>query len=151
MDETSPVAVAPRMLPPLTSLNRAFWTAGAHAELRILRCQSCRRWIHPAAAPCPGCGGEDLESEPVSGQGTVFTYTVNWHPFNPTVPVPIVIAIVELPEQDGLRFTTNIVDCQPDEVRIGLPVEVRFEAHGEVWVPVFAPRRSPRQDEEQEP
>lgn len=111
MDETSPVAVAARMLPPLTSLNRPFWTAGAHAELRILRCRSCRRWIHPPATPCPDCGGADLDAEPVSGQGTVFTYTVNWHPFNPTVPVPIVIAIVELPEQDGLRFTTNIVDC----------------------------------------
>ncbi len=85
----------------------------------------------------------DLVPEPVSGKGTVFTYTVNWHPFNPEVPVPILIAIVELPEQEGLRFTTNIVGCGPEDVRIGLPVEVRFEQHGEIWVPVFTPEPDP--------
>jgi hypothetical protein len=144
MDETAPVGAAPRMLPPLTSLNRPFWTGGAESELRILRCRACRLWIHPPASPCPGCGAADPEPEAVSGRGSVFTYTVNWHPFNPAVPVPIVIAIVELPEQDGLRFTTNIVDCAPSVVRIGMPVEVRFEPHGDVWVPVFAPAPATR-------
>ena len=63
----------------------------------------------------------------MSGRGTVFTYTVNHQPFNPAVPVPYVIAIVELEEQAGLRIATNIVDCEPESVCIGLPVEVRFE------------------------
>ncbi len=34
---------------------------------------------------CPSCGG-GLVAEPASGKGTVFTYTVNAHPFNPAVP-----------------------------------------------------------------
>jgi len=59
--------------------------------------------------------------------------------------VPYVIAIVELEEQADLRIATNIVDCEPDSVYIGLPVDVRFERHevdGEdVFFPVFAPRR----------
>jgi uncharacterized protein len=139
MDSSTPVGVTPRMLPPLTPLNRPFWTSGADGELQVLRCRTCRHWIHPPVSPCPNCGGAELASEPVSGEGTVFTYTINWHPFNPAVPVPIVIAIVELPEQAGLRFTTNLVDCAPADVRIGLPVEVRFEQHGDIWVPVFAP------------
>ena len=61
----------------------------------------------------------------MSGRGTVFTFTVNHQPFNPAVPVPYVIAIVELEEQAGLRIATNIVDCEPESVCIGLPVEVR--------------------------
>jgi hypothetical protein len=80
----------------------------------------------------------------VSGQGTVFTYTINHQPFNPAVPVPYVIAIVELAEQADLRIAANIVDCEPDSVYVGLPVEVRFEGHDvdgdSVFVPVFAPR-----------
>jgi uncharacterized OB-fold protein len=80
----------------------------------------------------------------VSGRGTVFTYTVNYQPFNPGVPVPYVIAIVELEEQDDLRIATNIVDCEPDSVYVGLPVEVRFEhqvvGDESVYMPVFAPR-----------
>jgi uncharacterized OB-fold protein len=79
----------------------------------------------------------------VSGRGEVFTYTVNHHPFNPAVPPPYVIALVQLEEQDDLRIATNIVDCEPDSVNIGLPVEVRFERQDvgadTVYFPVFAP------------
>jgi len=100
-------------------------------------------WVHPPAADCPDCGGA-LAARPVSGHGAVFTYTVNHQPFNPTVPIPYVIAIVELAEQADLRIATNIVDCEPDSVYVGLPVEVRFERHDvdddSLFVPVFAPR-----------
>ena len=99
--------------------------------------------MQPPAADCPDCGGA-LVARPVSGRGTVFTYTVNYQPFNPAVPVPYVIAIVELEEQADLRIATNIVDCEPDSVYVGLPVEVRFERQDvdgdDVYVPVFAPR-----------
>lgn len=67
-------------------------------------------------------------AEPVSGHGTVFTYTVNVQPFNPAIPSPYVIAIVELDEQHGLRLAVNIVDCEPDSVFCGMPVQVRSPA-----------------------
>ena len=76
---------------------------------------------------------------PVSGHGSVFTFTVNRHVFNPAVPVPYVIAIVELVEQVGLRMTSNLIDCDVDEVYIGLPVVVTFEQAGTAWVPLFRP------------
>jgi uncharacterized protein len=139
MSEMTSPEVSARILPPLNDLNRPFWTGGARGELLILRCQACRHWVHPPASPCPACGGAELVPEPASGKATVFTYTVNWHPFNPDAPVPVLIAIVELPEQEGVRFTTNVVGCGPEDLRIGLPVTVRFEQHGDVWVPVFIP------------
>ncbi len=52
------------------------------------------------------------------------TFTVNHQPWMPGPEPPYVVAIVELPEQDGLRLTTNIVNCAPDDVRIGMPVQV---------------------------
>ncbi|OBG22201.1 DNA-binding protein [Mycolicibacterium celeriflavum] len=110
-------------------------------QLLITRCVRCERWVSPPAADCPDCGAE-LAGHPVSGRGTVFTYTVNHQPFNPAVPVPYVVAIVELDEQPDLRIAANIVDCEPDSVRVGLPVEVRFEQRfdGEGFGPVFAPQ-----------
>ncbi|KUI04841.1 OB-fold domain-containing protein [Mycobacterium sp. IS-3022] len=110
-------------------------------QLLITRCETCERWVSPPASDCPDCGAE-VVARPVSGCGTVFTYTVNHQPFNPAIPVPYVIAIVELDEQPDLRIATNIVDCQPDSIRVGLPVEVRFENRldGEGFAPVFAPR-----------
>jgi uncharacterized OB-fold protein len=146
MSDAAPPAVPARMLPKVHDHNRAFWTGGAGGHLMVSRCTQCGLWVSPPAADCPDCGGA-LAAQPVSGHGTVFTFTVNYQPFNPAVPVPFVIAIVELDEQPGLRIASNIVDCEPDSVHIGLPVEVRFERHDvdgeDVFVPVFAPRKDP--------
>jgi uncharacterized OB-fold protein len=128
----------PRMLPPLTPENRHFWTGGANGQLLVLRCAACGRWVHPPVSACPDCGGE-LTPQATSGKGTVFTFTVNRHPYNPAVPLPYVIAIVELVEQEGLRFMTNVVNCDPEAVTIGMPVRALFEHHGEIYVPVFEP------------
>ena len=38
-----------------------------------------------------------------------------------------------------MRLTTNIVGIDPDDVRIGMPVEVVFEDHAPVFVPLFRP------------
>ena len=126
----------PRILPPLTAENRPYWTGGARGDLLIERCGTCRRWQHPPTGTCLECGGP-ASPEPVSGTGTVFTFTVNHQQYHPAVPPPYVIAVVELSEQPDLRIPTNVVDCDPDAVRIGAPVRVRFEQHGEVFVPVF--------------
>ncbi len=127
-----------RMLPVLDDDNREFWTSGGTGQLRLPRCGACDRWIFPPTLTCPDCGGP-ASYQPVSGQGTVFTFTVNYHPFNPAVSLPYVLAVVELAEQSGLRFTTNIVNCAADAVTIGLPVHVVFEPHDEVFVPLFEP------------
>jgi len=75
----------------------------------------------------------------VSGHGTLFSFTVNHQPWNPAEPEPYVIGLVELDEQPNLRLTTNIVDCEIDDVRIGMPVHVVFQAHDDVCLPGFAP------------
>lgn len=139
-------AVPGRMLPELTEHNRAFWTGGADGQLHVPFCESCTRWVLPPESDCPRCDAT-LTSRAVSGDGTVFTYTVNRHPFNPAVPPPYVIAIIELTEQSDLRIAANIVECEPDSITVGMPVSVRFEEHpsadGAVFVPVFAPRDAP--------
>ncbi|MDT5115344.1 MAG: uncharacterized protein QOE30_1083 [Mycobacterium sp.] len=112
-------------------------SAESTSQLLIEHCDDCSRWVHPAAGECRECGAT-LVARPVSGHGTVFTYTVNHHPYNPEIPVPYVIAIVELAEQSGLRLAANIVDCEPDSVTCGMPVNVRPEK-GAGGAPLFAP------------
>lgn len=137
------VAAPGRMIPELTEHNRAFWTGGADGRLHVPYCEPCARWVSPPEAECPDCDAA-LVARAVTGEGTVFSYTVNHHAFNPAVPPPYVIAIIELAEQTDLRLAANIVDCETDSVSIGMPVAVRFErqetADGTVFVPVFVPR-----------
>jgi uncharacterized OB-fold protein len=128
-----------RVMPAVVPENEHFWTGGAEGELRILRCQACGHWIHPPAPICPMCLSRELAPEAVSGRAVVHTFTVNWQPWIPTFDPPYVVAIVALPEQEGLRLTTNIVGCEPDEVVIGMEVEVEFLEYDGVWLPLFRP------------
>jgi uncharacterized protein len=112
-------------------------SAESTSPLLIEHCADCSRWVHPATSECRECGAA-LVARPISGQGTVFTYTVNHHPYNPEIPVPYVIAIVELAEQAGLRIAANIVGCEPDSVTCGMAVSIRPE-QGAGGAPLFAP------------
>ena len=128
-----------RLLPRLDDANRHFWTSGEDGKLRFLRCQRCGYWIHPPSPRCPSCLSKELEAEAVSGQATLHTFTINHQPWYPGLDPPYVIAIVELPEQKGLRLTTGIVGCAPDDVEIGMPLQVTFEHYEDVWLPFFEP------------
>jgi uncharacterized OB-fold protein len=125
-----------RVLPALDDANRFFWTSGEDGRLRFLRCQSCGYFLHPPLPRCPQCGSTELVPEAVSGRGEVFSFTVNHQSWDGSTE-PYVIAVVALPEQDGLRLTTNVVGCPADDVRIGMPVRVAFEQRDTVWFPLF--------------
>lgn len=127
-----------RVQPVLDDENRFFWTSGEDGKLRFLRCRSCSTWLHPPLPRCPACGGRDLAPDAVSGRGEVLSFTVNHQPWDGT-PDPYVIVLVALPEQEGLRLTSNLVGGAPDDVRIGMPVRVTFEQHDRVWFPLFEP------------
>jgi uncharacterized OB-fold protein len=128
-----------RHLPAITAENAFFWRAGEAGVLRFMRCRSCGFYIHPPLPICRVCKSRDVRDEPVSGRGTVLTFTVNRQVWEAGLEVPYVIAIVDLAEQRGLRLTTNIVNCQSEVVRIGMPARVVFEQHEDVWLPLFEP------------
>lgn len=128
-----------RVLPRVTDANRHFWTGGADGRLRFLRCRPCGTYVHPPAPVCPECLSRDVAPEPVSGRATVLTFTLNHQPWVPSPDHPYAIAIVEIDEQPGLRLMTNVVNCPPEAVRIGMRVRVVFEAHADVHLPLFEP------------
>lgn len=132
-----------RILPQVTDLNRHFWTGGERGALCFLRCRDCGTYIHPPVRVCPKDHSKNVEPEAVSGRAQVASYTINHQPWMPGPELPYVVAIVEIEEDPTVRLTTNIVGCAPEEVRIGMKVEVEFEKHPDgdetVWIPVFRP------------
>jgi hypothetical protein len=138
-------ATAPpfRILPKLADDNRDFWTAGARNELRLWRCQDCGYYIHPPQPICPVCHSKNLATEAVSGRATLATFSVNHQPWMPGPELPYIVAIIEIVEQPSVRLTTNLVNCAPDDARIGMPLQVTFEHHadpaGDVYLPLFEP------------
>lgn len=144
MSDSSSASVG-RPLPQLTAQNEFFWTAGEDGQLRVQQCRDCESFIHPPQPICRYCRSHKLEPTAVSGKGTIAGFTVN-HRFGlPGLEPPYVVAEVAILEDPRVRLTTNIIDCDHDEIAIGQPVEVVFENLADVWLPLFKPASDPQQ------
>jgi uncharacterized OB-fold protein len=131
-----------RPAPILTEDNAGFWEAAAERRLVAQRCAHCGRLRHPPRPMCPSCHSTEHHWSELAGTGTVYSYSLLHHPQHPAFEYPVIAVLIELDE--GVRVLSNLVDIRPEEVRIGLPVEVTFaETAGEMAVPVFRRRAAP--------
>ncbi|NEB02761.1 OB-fold domain-containing protein [Streptomyces sp. SID13726] len=128
-----------RPQPQLTDQNAFFWTSGADGRLRIQECRSCTALIHPPQPVCRYCHGHELAPRAVSGHATLIGFTVNHRFTAPGLPPRYVVAQVALEEDPRVRLTTNAVECDPDQLALGMRMEVVFEQSGDVWLPLFRP------------
>ena len=126
---------------------REFWSGAARGELRITRCDACRRYVWYPETPCRYCGGAHLTWTRVSGRGTLFSWTVLHHAWIPQfrAQLPFVSGLVALEEDPAVRVVSYVVDCVPADLRCDLPVRVVFRplrypgVAREVSAPMFAP------------
>ena len=122
---TSTINPTSHMRPLITSDTAFFWAGTAAGELRIQRCASCGALRHPPGPMCPACGEPSGGGYVVAaGTGEVFSYVVHHHPPVPGKKLPMVVALVQLPE--GVRMVGEMPGVRPDQVRIGLPVRATF-------------------------
>ncbi|OHV32251.1 MULTISPECIES: Zn-ribbon domain-containing OB-fold protein [Pseudofrankia] len=113
----------------LDRLNARFYAGLLRHELLATRCGDCGNWAAQQRPLCPACWSTNVTPAPVSGRGTVHTLTLlHQGPPAPDVDYtrPWPLAAVELAEQPGLRFAATIVDCPPERLAVGLPVELTW-------------------------
>lgn len=130
----------PRPLPDVNPETEPYWTAAADDQLLVRACTACGLVYWYPRSHCPDCFSDAVEWQEATGTGEIYSYSVSeqvggW----PDHALPVIIAYVEL--EEGPRMMTNIVDCDPADVEIGLPVEVVFEPaeDGDIAIPVFTP------------
>jgi uncharacterized OB-fold protein len=111
-------------------------------ELRFQRCTDCATWRHIPRDMCAKCGSFNFEWAQSSGRGTVFSWTVAAQPFVPQFAplVPYAPVVIEL--EEGVRMVSWVTDVRPDDLALGMPVEVAFDdVTPEVTLPKFRRRR----------
>lgn len=129
----------PRPRPGINADTEFFWDGLGAGELRIQRCNDCGDLEHPPTVRCLACGSTDRGYLVSSGRGTLYSYVVVHHPQIPCFDYPLAVGLVELDE--GVRLITNIVDPEPDQLAVGLPVEVSFVQDGDLWLHQFKARK----------
>ena len=129
-----------RPLPAIDDLTRPFWEAAKQHKLVMQRCQDCGYFNHPPKPTCDACLSQQLAFEPVSGQGTVFSFAVMHQPNIAGFEgqIPYVNLMVELDEQPMLLLVSHLPGSERDKVQIGGRVEVYFEdVNDEISLPMF--------------
>jgi hypothetical protein len=142
---TSRDAVLTRGLPlPLPTLDNAeFWAAARRGELRLQRCVACGRFRHYPRPLCPHGLSRDFEWARASGRGTVYTWTIVRGPTLPAFEEKVPYNVVDVLLEEGVHFVSEVLDCPPEEIRAGMPVEAVFvPASEEITLVKF--RRVPR-------
>lgn len=129
-----------RMRPrPAISRDTAFfWEGLKQNELRIQQCTQCKTLHHPPMVRCANCGSYDMGHRTVKGDGTLYSFVEPYHPVVPFMRYPYVVGLIEL--REGVRLISNIVDCPPSKVRIGMKLKLSIEhVDKELSLPMFKP------------
>jgi uncharacterized OB-fold protein len=120
-----------------------FWDAARERRLLIKECRACGKPFFYPRTYCPRCWSAETEWKESSGRGTVYTFTVvhqnDLPPFRDRLPYVVVIVALD----EGVRMTSNLEGCAPEDVRCGMPVAVAWreeQRDGDtVVLPVFRP------------
>ncbi len=131
--------VGDRPRPALGRDNAYFWEGVELGELRLQRCGGCATVRHPPQPVCDLCGSADQGFLVAAGQGRIYSHVTHHYPPLPGVERPHTVLLVEL--EEGVRLVSELAaGVDPSVVRIGLPVELTFQAApGGQRLPVFRP------------
>lgn len=135
----------PRPTP--TMDDSGFWEACKARTLRFQCCADCGTPRHPPTPMCGKCRSVNVKWVDAPDDAEVYTYTVIHHASHPAVAgkLPYVGAVVVFPALPGVRLVSNVTDCAPSSVRIGMKLDLWWDDIGDgMFVPRFRPREGQR-------
>lgn len=125
-------------LPIIDDDSRNFWEGCKKHELLIQKCEDCGIFRFPPRTICHKCLSMNFKWIKSSGKGEVYTFSNIFQPFGPGWDIPYVVAIVQLAE--NVKMMSNIIDCDPEAVEIGMKVGVCFDdVTKNITLPKFKP------------
>jgi len=131
-------------LPKPSEATRPYWEGTRERRLLLQWCPTCEAHVHHPREACFRCLGQDLTWVESRGGGIVHAVSVHYRPFEAmgAEECPYVVAFVDL--DDGVRFLANVVDTEPDQVRVGDRVELTWVPAAEGYhLPAFRPAEQP--------
>ena len=88
-------------------------------------CKKCGKWFFPPRLVCDACKHREFEMKVMARTGKILTHTlIHTPPKAFADQAPCAVVIVEM--DDGPRVTTQLVDFQPEQLKIGQKVKLEF-------------------------
>lgn len=106
------------------------YSANIDERLRIIagKCSTCGTLAYPQRPVCIKCGGDHFEDTPLSGEGSLYTFSVVAGGGAPsefddeqTMTGDVLCGVVELKE--GPRVMVRLAEVEPDQLEIGMKVK----------------------------
>lgn len=118
--------MANRLAPTINRDNEFFYTGLGEHKLLIQRCRDCRTLRVPPRPMCGNCQSLEWEAVESTGRGTVYSYVMPQYPPLPFFEYPYIVVLVEL--EEGVRIVSNLREIDPNDVKVGMAVEVYYES-----------------------
>jgi hypothetical protein len=129
-----------RPLPETQPWSVPFWEGTKHGKLLIQHCKDCNANIFYPRKVCPECWSKNLDWITASGRAKVYMFSTAYDMVEPKfmADLPYTVAYVNL--EEGIRMMTRIVECEPENIHIGMDVEVVFhKLNDDFYLPYFKP------------
>ena len=127
-------------LPPISNLNQPFWDGLREGQLRMQQCLSCELIWYPPGPLCPDCWSTEIEWTTLSGRGTVNSWVVFHQAYLKGFADDVPYNVTEVTLDEGPRLMTNLVGIDNDQIEMGMPVEIVFDAvTDEITLAKFTP------------
>lgn len=128
-----------RPLPIPTPNSEPFWKGLADHRVTLQQCNDCHAWVFYPRSHCNSCLSSNLTWKQVSGNGTLYSFTVARRPTAPQFAddIPQLIAVVELAE--GVRLNSVMVNIAPEALVIGMAVKPVFHRQDSAMLLYFEP------------
>jgi uncharacterized OB-fold protein len=116
---------------PMSNRDYEFFYEGLReGRLLVQQCNGCKAVRHPPGPMCPHCHSLSWQALECSGRGTIYSYTVHYHPPLPGFTMPHIIVLGAM--EEGFRLVGGMAGAEPDQIAIDQPITIEFVTSGEV-------------------
>jgi uncharacterized protein len=124
--------MATRPTPKQVPWDREFWQNAAASVLSAQRCRNCGRLQFYPKPVCSNCLSEDLAFEPLSGRGSVYSFTVVRRPADPAFADEAPYVVLDVLLDEGIRMISRLMDeSDADGLMLGDRLVAEFKPVGD--------------------
>jgi uncharacterized OB-fold protein len=134
------MTLSTRPKPLVDNWNKPFWAACAEGRLTLQRCKATGKCFFPPAPVSPFTGRPDWEWITASGRGMLWSFVIFHQSYFPGMRDELPYPVVMVKLDEGPYLLTNLDGLEPEDLKIGMRLAVRFPGGPEGFVlPQFGP------------